>query len=84
MEERLLLLSSMTLWWRRSSSIFNDDIYLVFNDNDDLFQGGFAGIWVIPRVWGSNTSRNAWRQIVSISKGKESLMNVVELRRSLS
>ena len=27
MEERLLLLSSMTLWWRRSSLIFNDDIF---------------------------------------------------------
>ena len=46
--------------------------------SNNLFQGGLAGVWVIPRVWCSNTSKKTRRQILSIPKGMKSLTNHIE------
>ena len=55
--------------------IFRYQSYQYPKYSNNLYQGGIAGVWVIPRVWGSNTSKDTWRQILSISKGKKSLTN---------
>ena len=46
--------------------------------SNNLSQGGIAGVWVIPRVWCSNTSKETRRQILSISKGMKPLTNHIE------